>query len=122
MYKNYGDRDFFEYGVLIDSNHSDTEFNIIYCRPIDDKENCYIFAECNVNITDEWINKGDVMNFIGMNNENFNPEYFAIGCIEYYGVSLFSRAYSCSEMYYTKEEIKDSLKHKIIDYDNLIIE
>ena len=29
MFVNYGDRNFFEYGVLVDTDHSDTEFPIL---------------------------------------------------------------------------------------------
>ena len=34
MYSNYGDKDFFERGVLVEvDDHSDTEYNILYCNP-----------------------------------------------------------------------------------------
>ena len=122
MFINYGDRNFFEYGVLVDSEHSDTEFQILYCRPYDDEEDKYQFAECTVDITDSWIDKKAVMSFAGMNEENFNPIRFAIDCIEYYGVENFggnSYAYDFRNM--NKESIKEILKHRLIASDNLDI-
>lgn len=126
MYKNYGDYDFFQYGVLVDDTHSDTELNILYCKPFDDfDENgneVYYFSPCTVDITDTWIDKKGVMNFIGMTKEKFNNIYYAIGCIEYYGIDNFK-----TEGYYqagcgsTREEIENELKHYFIASDRLDI-
>ena len=44
MYINYGDRNFFECGILVDAEHSDTEIKILYCRPLDDAEDLFLFA------------------------------------------------------------------------------
>lgn len=51
---NYGDVNFFELGILVDAEHSDTEFSVLYCRPYDDEEDLYFFADCEVDITDSW--------------------------------------------------------------------
>lgn len=47
MYINHGDKNFFEYGCLMDSEHSDTVLDILYCRPYDDEEDSFFFADCN---------------------------------------------------------------------------
>ena len=49
MYENYGDKNFFEYGRLVEVVN-DNEFNIICCTPYDDEEDKYQFAECIVDI------------------------------------------------------------------------
>lgn len=121
MYINYGDKNFFEYGVLVDSEHSDTEINIIRCLPYDE-ENRYQFNECTVDITDSWIDKKAVMNFIGMTEENFDPIQFAIGCTDYYSWDNFGYPYHYNWQYMTKEDICEILKYKPIANDNLNVE
>lgn len=106
MYINYGDVDFFEYGVLVDAEHEENEIDILYCMPYSDKENLFQFADCKVDITDTWINKEAVMNFIGMNKDDFDSIQFAIGCINYYGVECFSSSYEGYN--FTREEIEKS--------------
>lgn len=119
MYINHGDVDFFEYGVLVDSEHSDTEVEILYCRPYDDEEDKFLFADCTVDITDSWIDKKSVMEYIGMTEENFDVIQFAIGCIEYYGVENFSSPYDGYQ--FSRKEIEERLKHYLIASDNLEI-
>lgn len=119
MFVNYGDKNFFEYGVLVDADHSDTEFPIVYCRPFDDEEDMFFFADCNVDIDDSWIDREDVMEFIGMNSDEFDPIRFAIGCIEYYGAENFSSPYDGYT--FNREEIEEKLKNYWIATDNLDI-
>ena len=117
MYINYGDMDFFEHGLLVDSEHSDTEFMILYCMPFCDEEDKFFFANCTVDITDDWINKESVMAYCGMTEENFDPVQFAIACIEYYGAENFSSPYNGYE--FTRKEIEEMLKYYLIANDNL---
>ena len=119
MYKNYGDINFFEYGVLVDNDHRENEINILYCMPYDDEENLYLFADCSVDITDDWLDKKGIMDYIGMEENNFDSIQFAIGCIEYYGVENFSSPYAGYQ--FTREEIEEMLKHYLIASDNLHI-
>ena len=125
MYVNYGDKDFFQCGILVDSDHSDSEFDILYCRPYDDSEDLYQFADCKVDLTDTWIKKKEVMNFIGMKEEPQNNEdriRLAIGCIDYYGPENFGAinyAYDWARM--TREDISSILKCRLIASDNLDI-
>lgn len=121
MYINYGDVNFFEYGCLVDSEHSDTEIKVLYCRPYYDseREDMFEFADCEVNITDLWIDKKAVMNYLGMTEETFDSIQFAIGCIDYYGVENFSSSYDGYS--FTEEEIKEKLKYYLIVNDNLDI-
>lgn len=122
MYINYGDVNFFELGCLVDAEHSDTEIKILYCRPYDDeedKEDKFLFADCEVDITDSWIDKNAVMDYLGMTEKTFDAIQFAIGCINYYGVENFLSPYDGYR--FTEEEIKDRLKHYMIASDNLDI-
>lgn len=126
-YVNYGDVNFLEWGgCLVDSDHSDTEFRIIYLRPYDDEKDMYQCAEVYVDITDSWIDRKRVMDFCGMTEETFNPIWFAIDCINYYGAENFGAdgcwMYKYDWMHMTKEEVKDVLRHRVIATDNINIE
>jgi hypothetical protein len=126
-YVNYGDYNFLDYGgCLVDSDHSDTEFRVLYLRPYDDEEDFYQCAELYVDIEDKWINKKSVMSFIGMTEENFDPIWYAIGCIDYYGPENFgadgSWGYQKDWENMTREEVKDALRHRCIATDNINIE
>lgn len=118
MYINYGDKNFFERGILVDNNHSDTEFDILVCNPYDGEEDLYQFGDCSVDITASWINKQAVMDFLGMDSDAFNPIEYAIGCIDYYGMVNFG---ACNYMYdyahMGKEDIKEILKYRLIATD-----
>lgn len=50
MYKNYGDQNFFDRGILVEENHDNGEFDVLYCMPLDDEEGYYIFGDCIVDI------------------------------------------------------------------------
>lgn len=122
MYINYGDVNFFERGMLVDSDHSDTEYSILYCMPYDDEEDLYQFADCTVDITDSWINKQKVMSFLGMDDTTFDPILYAIGCIDYYGADNFGAdnlTYDWARMH--RAEIEDILKYRSIASDRLDI-
>ena len=122
MYINYGDKDFFERGRLVDSEHSDSVIDVLVCNPYDDEEDLYQFGDCSVDVTDSWIDKQAVMDFLGMNFETFNPVEYAIGCIDFYGMENFgagSYAYDYARM--TREDISDILKYRLIATDNLDI-
>ena len=86
----------------------------------------YQCAEVYVDITDSWIDRKRVMDFCGMTDETFNPIWFAIDCIEYYGAENFGAdgcwMYKYDWTHMTKEEVKDVLRHRIIATDNINIE
>lgn len=122
MYMNYGDKDFFEHGILVDAEHSDTEFPILHCMPYPGEEDLFQFGDCRVDITDSWIEKQAVMDYIGMKKAEFDPVQFAIGCIMYYGAENFgalSYAYDWRQM--KRRDIEEILKYRIIASDNLDI-
>ena len=87
MYHNFGDKDFFEYGMLVDDEHSDTVFDILFCFPYSDAEDLYQFGHCSVDISDDWINKDAVKSYAGCKEDD--PVQFAIACLEYYGAENF---------------------------------
>lgn len=122
MYVNYGDKNFFEYGALVDNNHSDTVFSILYCRPYDGEEDLYQFAECVVDITDSWIDRQDVMSFLGMDDTTFDPIQYAIGCVDYYSIDNFGGInYAYDSLHMHRDEIKNILKNYLIAPDRLDI-
>lgn len=124
MYINYGDRNFFELGCLVDSEHSDTVFDMILCRPYDD-EPMYQFAHVQVDIEASWIDKERVMSYIGMTNETFDPIRYAIGCTDYYGWDNFGAAdygVSYNWQQVDAETILKEVKGYLIAWDNLVME
>lgn len=121
MYKNYGDRDFFEMGILVDTEHSDTVFPMLRCMPYSDEEDLFQFGELEVDINDSWINEKAVSDFCGSTKAE-DPVGFAIGCTDYYSWDNFgaiSYAYDWTRM--SRDAIKDILKYRTIALDNLNI-
>lgn len=123
MYKNYGDKNFFEYGVLVDNDHSDTEIDIIRCLPYpepdEDGNDIYQFNEMTVDITDEWIDRKAVMDFIGMTEDTFDPVQFAIGCTDWYSWDNFGLPYAYDWQRMDRNSICDILRHRMIASDGL---
>ena len=120
MYKNYGDVNFLEYGLLIEEQ-SENQFNFIVCRPFSDCENKYQYFDGYIDISDSWIDKESVMNYIGMEENKFDRIQFAIGCIEYYNLENFGTVNND----YTKEEVIENIKYikdYIADYDDMYFE
>ena len=123
MFINYGDNNFFENGILVDTEHSDTVFPMLLCNPYPEEDDLFKFGQCEVDIEDGWIDKESVMNHIGMTNDSFDPVLFAIGCAEYYSWDNFGAinyAYDWTRM--NKNSICQILKHYMIATDNLNIE
>ena len=123
MYRNYGDVDFFQYGCLVDDEHSDTSFDMLVCRPYDDEDDKFQFAQITVDITDNWIDRKGVMSYIGMTEETFDKIQFAIGCADYYSWDNFgaSTMWNLNWMEVTRKEIENELKNYMIEDDNLDI-
>lgn len=122
MYKNYGDKNFFEHGVLVDTEHSDTVFDIIRCEPYCDTDDLYMCAAISVDTEDDWIDRNRVMDFIGMTDETFDPVQFAIGCTEYYDWGNFG-AYDFDPRYnyecMSKQDCLAVLSGYLVDYSEL---
>lgn len=120
MYRNYADKDFFKYGCMVDDEHGDTVFDLLLCRPCDGEEDLYQFGDCEVDISDDWIDRKAVMDSMGMTEETFDPVWYAIGCTGYYAWDNFGAA-SCSYdwMYMTREKICEILKNRTISPENL---
>ena len=119
MYKNYGDVNFLEYGLLIEEQ-SENQFNFIVCRPFSVCLNKYQYCDGYIDISDSWIDKESVMKFIGM-EEKFDRIQFAIGCIEYYNLENFGTVNND----YTKAEVIENIeyiKDYIEDYGNIYFE
>ena len=122
MYINYGDKDFFRHGLLVDYGHSETEFLIMTCEPYPEEEDVYQFGDITVDITEPWIDRKAVMGYIGMKEDGFDPFFYAVGCVSYYGAENFG-AGSALPMYdwtsMRSEYIKEILRYRMIDSDNL---
>lgn len=108
MYKNYGDENFFEYGVLMEKEkESEDVYNIIICQPDYLNENSYLFSACSIDINDTWIDKKSVLEYSGLEEFGKNlKEETALAVVEHYG------AYNCGGSFSHKK------KNEVIDYMN----
>ena len=125
MYINYGDKDFFEYGRLVDAEHEEDICDILCCNPYLDEPDKFQFGHCRVDVTDTWIDRKAVMAFIGMSEETYDPIQFALGCVDYYSWDNFGVAdYGCSYDWRNMDRasIRNILKGYLIAYDNLEIQ
>ena len=122
MYRSYGDRNFFDGGVLVEDNHDGDEYDILCCDPISDEEGYYQFGDCIVDINDRWIDRAAVCDSIGMSEDNFDGVLFAIGCINYYGIDNFSSQYGYDQHRVSKEDVCEILRYRDISPENLNIE
>ena len=118
MYRNYGDRDFFEHGVLVDTEHSDTCFPMLLCRPYPDAEE----VDLNDFKDDGWGDRKAIMDFLGMTEETYDPVQFAIGCTEYHSWDNFGAiSYAYDWQHMDKKSICEILKCREIASDHLDI-
>ena len=121
MYVNYGDKNFFENGILVEEWPSDSAFNILCCNPYLDEEDLFRFGDIQVDINDSWIEQEAVEQFCGCRKEE-DPIGFALGCISYYSWDNFGAinyAYDWQRM--DRKSIEEILKHRMIANDNLDI-
>ena len=124
MYRNFGDVSFFEHGVLVDTEHSDTVFPMLLCRPYAGEEDLFQFAHVEVDITDKWINREEVLSFAGLTEEDAEkePVWFAIACTDYYsweefGAGSYGVFYDWTRM--NRASIEKELMGYLIASDNL---
>lgn len=126
IYENYGDVNFFEYGRLVEVYINDDGtiddrlpvYNVLYCEPIYDDEK-YLFSPCTVDIYDTWIDVDAVERFGGVRRAD-SPLYFALACIDYYGIENFSDYYNYFPLIVGTDEICDTLKHIYHNSDTVI--
>ena len=104
--KNYGDVNFFDYGVLAEEI-SKNEYKVVKCQCNCDEENSYLLQDDVINITDSWINKHEVCSYIGL--RDYSIDYteeekiqLAIGVLDYYGEQS-----STGGSFMTKNEVID---------------
>lgn len=104
--KNYGDVDFFDYGVLVEEMR-ENEYRVVKCQCNCDEENNYLLQDDVIDITDSWIDKDDVCSYIGL--RGYSIDYteeeklqLAIGVLDYYGEQS-----STGGSFMTKNEVID---------------
>lgn len=118
MFKNYGDKDFFDNGILVEQC-SNSVYKILVCYKMCGEDDLYYFAHCHVDINDTRIDREMVMNCIGMTEEDFNPLRFAIACVDNYALEIF--AIHHDGFIFTRAQIEQKLKHYDISNANLNI-
>lgn len=122
MYHNYGDRNFFELGTLVDSDHSDTVFDLLLCKPYSDEEDSFQFAHVQVDLEDSWVNWDMVDAICGTDPETDDPVLAAIAATECYdwdnfGASSFNPYHDWRHM--TRKDILEELKGYLIAWDEV---
>lgn len=125
MYHNRGDKNFFEHGVLVDSDHSDTVFDLLLCEPYSDEEDLYCFAHVQVDVEDDWIDWNMIENITGGDFSSLsgaNAVDAAIAAAECYswdnfGASDFGVSYNWQ--YMTRKDICKELRDYQIAWDEV---
>ena len=122
MYINYGDHNFLTHGLLIDTEHSDTVFEMLICDPYPEIEDLFQFAHITVDIEDDWIDWEKVKDFMGMEPENNVDK--AIMAYEYYGAEQFGADSNVSYDWkrVDKETILREIRGYLIAWDNVVLE
>lgn len=87
-YENYGDVNPLDHGGIWVKQITETQYEIIKNIP----ETNELF-DMSIDITDNWIEKEGVMSFIGMDEQSFDPVWYAIGCTDYYSPENFGSIY-----------------------------
>jgi hypothetical protein len=102
---NYGDVNPLVYGGIWIKKFSSNEFYIV--RNFNDNDCSIIYCDSlMIDITESWIEKERVMNYIGMTYHDFDSIQFAIGCIEYYSYENFGNRYKLNSQDELIEELK----------------
>lgn len=114
-WENFGDVNPIEHGGIFVKKdieiNSDTCYYIVKNVYDEDGEK-HILYDLYIDISDDWIEKESVMDYIGMTKENFDPIFYAIGCTEYYNYLEFQGDRTeCNE-----EELKRELSKRNIYY------
>lgn len=99
-FKNYGDVNPLDHGGIWVKQINNHTFEVI--RNIPETNEVY---NMEVDITDSWIEKEEVLSFTGMTEENFDPIWYAFSCTQYYGVENFGNSYE----YKSRNEVIDHL-------------
>ena len=86
MYKNYGDKNFFEGGRYA-TNTWDDSYDIILCDYVSDMDK-YRLVFGTIDINDSWIDENAIKNFAGVSRSDL-PEQYALACAEYYDIENF---------------------------------
>ena len=119
MYRNYGDVNFFEHGLLVahDETKDKNGFYILHCEPLD-YEDEYYFGDVYVDITDSWIDKEAVMDFADITSLETEEDeiQYAIACYDYYGAMEFENRFEISGTR-TRKEVENVLQYYIISDD-----
>lgn len=108
MYKNYRSKNFLNDGRLLEKldDHTYLCLACIPCR-ISDGSFKYYLKQLYINIDSKDINK-ELIEAIYDINKKENPEYFALACVEYYGMYEFDSR-KIKDSLLTKDEVNECL-------------
>ena len=86
-------------------------FNVV--KITKEAEDKYKMISADININSKNIDRGEIETYAGM-DEIFDPEEFAVACLEYYG----NKFWGGSVGYFSKEEVEEFLKNNITEEEN----
>jgi len=131
-WKNYGDKNFWDYGRLVKrhSEDSENEFDILVQQEVYDVTkdivNPVIVANVCVDITDSWIKKENVVEYAGIGGIETEDEkiWYAIACVGYYGIHEFQPTFPNSvkggtlpDWIVSQEEAEEFIKSYGVELD-----
>jgi hypothetical protein len=107
-WENFGDVNPLDHGGIWIMQGSETCYRIVKFYPEESDSDPSQLQNLYVDISDDWIEKKEVMSCIGMTAEDFDPIWYAIGCTDYYSCQNFG-CYQ-PENFETKEAVKAELE------------
>lgn len=87
-FTNYGDVNFFEYGLMI-KDAGDNDYEILTCLPISDEEGMYQFSYGTVCLDDSWLNWEGIESSCDVDRELNDPFELVRAAFDYYGAAEF---------------------------------
>lgn len=95
MLVNFSNGSFYDDGLLIDDDYGTLgKVRVVICRPCRYLKGMYSFADCLVDVNQDWVDRG-IVNAENIQGDNLSmAAKLAVGCIDYYGVETFA-SHSC---------------------------
>lgn len=82
------------------------QFHVVMIVP---EHGNYRFSNCMVNINDKRVDKETVSTYVGFGEDVFDPEEFAVACVEYYGERFWGGYHEMIDAEEAKNRIKEYL-------------
>lgn len=114
-YKNYGDMNFFEGGLMIarDNEMDGEQYSILTCEYVNDADGAYLFSSGVIDLDDSWLDWDSIKAVAGGLEDGDNFDLVA-EAYRYYGPSEFCGG---TDEILTAEEVQDRMEGYAEEYE-----